>query len=249
MSAAYQGRHQGRHRATKPGRDRTRGTAFEKPSVLSRTFRRPLASATAVLAVAGATAAGYASAAKPHAVLATFTATPAAVAQATELSNNQIDTDAALAAARRAGVQRASALTETKKVAADVKAAELSRAREIADQRAAREQARQGILARAQSNPRAVGRLLVFDHGWDEGQFGCLDRLWSKESGWRWNAANGSSGAYGIAQSLPGSKMASVASDWSTNPITQITWGLQYISGRYGTPCSAWGHSQAFNWY
>ena len=249
MSAAYQGRHQGRHRASSPGRDRSRGSSFDRPPVLSRTLRRPLASAAAVLAVAGATAAGYASAAKPHNASATFTATPAAVAQAAELSNNQIDTNAALAVARRAGVQRSSALTQRQKIAADLEAAAISRARAMAAQRAAREQARQGILARAQSDPRAVGRLLVFDHGWAEGQFGCLDSLWTKESGWRWNAANGSSGAYGIPQSLPGSKMASVASDWDTNPITQITWGLAYISGRYGSPCSAWGHSQAFNWY
>lgn len=249
MSAAYQGRHQGRHRAPKSGRDRSRVASFDRPPVSTATFGRPLASAAAVLAVAGATAAGYASAAKPHNVVSTFTATPAAVAQAAELSNNQIDTNAALAVARRAGVQRSSALTQRQKIAADAKAAALSRAREVAAQRAAREQARQGILARAQSDPRAVGRLLVFDHGWAEGQFGCLDSLWTKESGWRWNAANSSSGAYGIAQSLPGSKMASVAGDWSTNPITQIKWGLAYISGRYGTPCSAWGHSQAFNWY
>ncbi len=249
MSAAYQGRHQGRHRAGPTGRGRSRGASFEGPLVLSRSLGRPLASAAAVLAVAGATAAGYASAAKPHNAVATFTATPAAVAQAAELSNNQIDTNAALAIARRAGVQRASALTQRQKIAADAKAAAISRARAMAAQRASREQARQGILARAQSDPRAVGRLLVFDHGWAEGQFGCLDRLWTKESGWRWNASNGSSGAYGIPQSLPGSKMASVAGDWDTNPITQIKWGLTYISGRYGSPCSAWGHSQAFNWY
>ncbi|MEO8517717.1 MAG: hypothetical protein ABI438_00955 [Dermatophilaceae bacterium] len=248
MSAAYQGRHQGRHRATR-GRDRSRATSSERPLAFSRTFRRPLASAAAVLAVAGATAASYASAAKPHNVVSTFTATPAAVAQAAELSNNQIDTNAALAVARSAGVQRASALTQRQKVLADAKAAALARERVVAAQRVAREQARQGILARAQSDPRAVGRLLVFDKGWSDGQFNCLDSLWTKESGWRWNADNPSSSAYGIPQALPGSKMASVASDWSTNPITQITWGLSYISNRYGSPCSAWGHSQAFNWY
>lgn len=249
MTAPYQGRHQGRHRAVSTGRDRTRGTSFERPFVFSRTLRRPLASAAAVLAVAGATAAGYASAAKPHTVAASFTASPAAVAQATELSNNQIDTNAALADARRAGVQRASALTQQHQVAADAEAAALSLARTVAAERAAREQARQGILSRAQSDPRAVGRLLVLDHGWATEQFGCLDRLWTKESGWRWNAANGSSGAYGIPQSLPGSKMASIGSDWSTNPVTQITWGLEYISNSYGSPCSAWSHSQASNWY
>ncbi len=217
--------------------------------VFSRALRRPMASAAAVLAVAGATAAGYASAAKPHTETASFTASPAAVAQATELSNDQIDTNAALADARRAGVQRASALTQKDKVAAEAKAVALSRARKVAAARAAREEARQGILARAQSNPRAVGRLLVADNGWAEDQFACLDSLWTKESGWRWNADNPSSDAYGIPQSLPGSKMASIDSDWATNPVTQIKWGLQYIESRYGTPCSAWGQSQASNWY
>jgi len=182
-------------------------------------------------------------------VTASFTASPAAVAQATELSDDQIDTNAALAVARRAGVQRASALTQRQKIVADAKAAAISRARKVAAERAAREQARQGILARAQSNPRAVGRLLVADRGWGAEQFGCLDSLWAKESGWRWSADNPSSDAYGIPQALPGSKMASIDSDWATNPVTQIKWGLQYIESRYGTPCSAWAKSRASNWY
>jgi len=171
------------------------------------------------------------------------------VAQALELSDNQIDTNAALARARSAGVQRASALTQKQKVAADAAAVVLSRARKAAAARAARERDRQGILSRAQSDPRAVGRLLVADHGWSDAQFGCLDSLWAKESGWRWNASNSSSGAAGIPQALPGSKMASFGSDWATNPITQIKWGLHYISNRYGTPCSAWAQSRAANWY
>lgn len=249
MTTRYQGRHQGRHRASSPGRDLTRGTVFASPILISRSLGRPLASAAAVLAVAGATAAGYASAAKPHTAAASFTASPAAVAQATELSDDQIDTNAALAVARRAGVQRASALAQRQKVAADAKAASISRARKTAAERAAREQAREGILARAQSDPRAVGRLLVADRGWGTEQYGCLESLWTKESGWSWNADNPSSSAYGIPQALPGSKMSSFGSDWATNPVTQIKWGLNYISARYGTPCSAWGHSQAVNWY
>lgn len=80
-------------------------------------------------------------------------------------------------------------------------------------------------------------------------QFRCLDALWMRESGWRWSAQNPSSGAYGIPQALPGSKMASAGSDWRTNPITQIRWGLGYIGSRYGTPCAAWAHSQANGWY
>ncbi|MCL3861266.1 ubiquitin-like domain-containing protein [Actinotalea sp. K2] len=96
---------------------------------------------------------------------------------------------------------------------------------------------------------RAIGLAMTLERGWGEDQFACLDQLWTKESGWRVNAANASSGAYGIPQSLPGSKMASAGADWQTNPATQIAWGLGYIGGRYGTPCDAWAHSQARNWY
>jgi flagellar biosynthesis GTPase FlhF len=81
------------------------------------------------------------------------------------------------------------------------------------------------------------------------GQFGCLNSLWIKESNWNHLAQNPSSGAYGIPQSLPGSKMASAGSDWRTNPYTQVRWGVSYIKSRYGTPCSAWAHSQQTGWY
>lgn len=80
-------------------------------------------------------------------------------------------------------------------------------------------------------------------------QWDCLYSLWSRESGWRWNAENVSSGAYGIPQALPGSKMASVGADWQTNPVTQIEWGLGYINGRYGSACNAWQHSENVGWY
>ncbi|MET4638553.1 lytic transglycosylase domain-containing protein [Mycetocola sp. 2940] len=95
----------------------------------------------------------------------------------------------------------------------------------------------------------AIAHGMVLSRGWGEDQFSCLVALWNKESGWRVNAENKSSGAYGIPQALPGSKMSTAGGDWATNPATQITWGLGYISGRYGTPCGAWSHSQAKNWY
>ncbi len=101
----------------------------------------------------------------------------------------------------------------------------------------------------AQRNPRALARLMLADYGWSQTQFTCLDKLWMRESGWRWNARNRSSGAYGIVQALPASKMASAGSDWRTNPATQIEWGLGYIDDRYGTPCAAWAHSERVNWY
>jgi hypothetical protein len=94
----------------------------------------------------------------------------------------------------------------------------------------------------------AAGDLLP-SYGWSPDQLGCLINLWTKESHWNTHAENGSSGAYGIPQALPGSKMASVGADWRTNPVTQIRWGLGYIAARYGTPCNAWSNSQLLNWY
>lgn len=98
-------------------------------------------------------------------------------------------------------------------------------------------------------DPRSVARSLLAEFGYGQDQFGCLDSLWTKESGWNPSADNPTSSAYGIPQALPGSKMSSAGSDWATNPVTQIRWGLGYIQDRYGSPCSAWGHSQSNNWY
>lgn len=89
----------------------------------------------------------------------------------------------------------------------------------------------------------------VAARGWPSSEFDCLVALWSKESGWRVNAYNASSGAYGIPQSLPGTKMASAGADWETNAATQIEWGLGYVQGRYGSPCGAYAHSQDVGWY
>lgn len=86
-------------------------------------------------------------------------------------------------------------------------------------------------------------------YGWGSDQMSCLIKLWTKESSWRADAYNTSSGAYGIPQSLPGSKMASAGSDWMTNANTQINWGLSYIAGRYGSPCAAWSWHLGHNWY
>ncbi|HLS03228.1 MAG TPA: ubiquitin-like domain-containing protein [Actinomycetales bacterium] len=96
---------------------------------------------------------------------------------------------------------------------------------------------------------RALGKEMAAARGWGDDQFQCLNNLWTRESNWNHTAANSSSGAYGIPQALPGSKMGSVASDWRTNPATQITWGLNYIKGRYSTPCGAWNFFQNRGWY
>jgi hypothetical protein len=79
--------------------------------------------------------------------------------------------------------------------------------------------------------------------------FGCLVDIWDRESGWRYDAENPTSGAYGIPQALPGSKMASAGADWQTDPATQIQWGLGYIKATYGNPCSAWAFEEANGYY
>jgi hypothetical protein len=99
------------------------------------------------------------------------------------------------------------------------------------------------------SGNREVGCAMMLDRGWKIDQFPCLNKLWDKESGWNHRAYNEGSGAFGIPQALPGSKMQSAGSDWKTNPATQIEWGLGYIKGRYGSPCEAWAHSQDTGWY
>lgn len=98
---------------------------------------------------------------------------------------------------------------------------------------------------------REIGAELAATYGWTGQQFTCLERLWTGESNWNHLSYNRSSGATGIPQSLPGSKMASAGADYMTNPATQIKWGLSYISGRYGTPCSAYSQWQARSphWY
>jgi len=100
----------------------------------------------------------------------------------------------------------------------------------------------------AQSDPKSIAQALLGQFGWSSDQFGCLDSLWTRESGWNLHAYN-PSGAYGIPQSLPGSKMASAGPDWQNNAETQIKWGLGYIQERYGSPCGAWAHSESNGWY
>jgi hypothetical protein len=98
-------------------------------------------------------------------------------------------------------------------------------------------------------DPQAIAAALLPKYGFSSSEMACLVPLWAGESGWRWNAENPSSGAYGIPQSLPGSKMATAGADWQTNPATQIEWGLGYIRGSYGSPCGAWSFKQSHGWY
>jgi hypothetical protein len=98
-------------------------------------------------------------------------------------------------------------------------------------------------------NPQQIASAMLGSYGWSSSEFGCLVSLWNLESGWNVYASNPSSGAYGIPQALPGSKMASAGPDWQSNAATQIRWGLGYIKSLYGSPCGAWSHEQASGWY
>jgi len=146
--------------------------------------------------------------------------------------------------AETATLQAALTAAQEKKAADDA-------AKAAAEQAAAQAAAAAAALAAVNTpdGARAAARdMAASRYGWGDDQFQCLNSLWNKESSWNYQAYN-PSGATGIPQALPGSKMASAGGDWATNAATQIAWGLGYISSVYGTPCSAWGHSQATNWY
>ncbi len=110
--------------------------------------------------------------------------------------------------------------------------------------------ARQVDLARQPEGAKEIAKnLTTTTYQWSDAQFTCLDQLWTKESHWNYKARNKSSGAHGIAQALPATKMEVVGTDWRTNPVTQITWGLKYIQERYETPCRAWSKFKRSRWY
>lgn len=109
---------------------------------------------------------------------------------------------------------------------------------------------RQVEMARTISGAKYVAKLILFDeYGMSEGQFICLNKLWTKESHWNYKARNPRTGAHGIPQALPADKMSIIADDWRTNPVTQIRWGLRYITIRYETPCKAWSKFQRTRFY
>lgn len=157
---------------------------------------------------------------------------------------------AAKAAAEAAAAAQAAAEAAAAKAAADAAAAEAAKAEESASSSSPSSASVPSVDVNVDpASAQGIARsMMASNYGWGDDQFSCLVSLWNRESGWRVNAAN-SSGAYGIPQALPGSKMSSAGADWETNPATQIAWGLGYISGRYGTPCGAWNHSESNGWY
>jgi hypothetical protein len=150
--------------------------------------------------------------------------------------------------AKRAAAARQAA------VAAKAAAARKAAAQQAAQKAAASSSGSSGSSGSSSSasapsgSPRQIAQQILAARG-ESGQFSCLDSLWARESGWNVYAQNPGSGAYGIPQALPGSKMASAGPDWQSNAATQIKWGLSYIDSIYGSPCAAWAHSQATGWY
>jgi hypothetical protein len=206
--------------------------------VFRAAFGRPRLSGAAALAVVSAATAAVA-AATGHAGAATRVVAATAPTPAQLLNAGFSEQAAAVADAvdaQHAEHSNRGALL-LRSIAAD---------RIIAAQRAARSAQRRALLS---ANPKVVAQAMLTKYGWGASQFGCLDRLWTRESKWSLTATNPTSGAYGIPQALPGTKMASAGPDWRHNPLTQISWGLSYIQARYGSPCGAWGHSQASGWY
>jgi hypothetical protein len=222
--------------------------------VLRPLIRRPLLSAAALIAVVTLSGAGYAagSISTVNAEKATF-ALDAAALRAGEQQ-------AAVAAAEQKFQRDSAEVAEADRAARRAAAQEAARQAQLeAERQAQLEAERQAVAARqaaaeeasrsAARDPRSAARAMLGEFGWGQSQFGCLDTLWQRESGWDPAADNPTSSAYGIPQALPGSKMASAGADWQTNPLTQMRWGLGYIDSRYGSPCGALEHSERNNWY
>ena len=105
-------------------------------------------------------------------------------------------------------------------------------------------------MARSIIGAKKVAKAIMnTDFAWGDDQYSCLNRLWTKESHWNYKAHNYRSGAHGIAQALPAVKMEIISSDWRTNPVTQIRWGLHYIDLRYDNPCAAWAKWRSHRYY
>jgi hypothetical protein len=154
------------------------------------------------------------------------------------------------AAARAAAARAAAARAAAARAAARAAAAKAAAAKAAAANAAAANAAATPAAAPASSgSPQQIAESMLASYGWSQSQFSCLDPLWNEESGWNVYAANPSSGAYGIPQALPGSRMATAGPDWESDATTQIRWGLNYIQSTYGSPCSAWAHEQADGWY
>ena len=187
-----------------------------------------------------------------HRRVAVLTASTLAVSTLAALGPSQV-TVVAYAAAPVA-VTNPSAVTAGALAATGTASAGTSASQRAKASAPAKAPARVGTLAPYRFATKAYNqwwaRKLMVRHGWTTGaQFRALVKLWDHESHWNHNSHNNGSGAHGIPQALPGSKMRSAGADWRTNPVTQIKWGLNYIDTRYGSPAAAWAHFLRHGWY
>ena len=241
--ARHAPRHAPRHAAQRQaGLGRVTRSAFGRPVVTAGVAAAVLSGGALAATVTGETAS-----AEPL----TFAVDGLTSTTSTEQLKTEQEDSARVAADRSASnTQRAAAAAKSAAVER-ARAATLAKQRKAAAERAARSAERKRIIANAQEDPKSVARILLPEFGFSEAQWPCLDQLWIGESDWRWWVENPSSGAYGIPQSLPASKMATMGADYRTNPVTQIRWGLDYIKKSYGTPCNAldvW-NSRSPHWY
>ena len=195
---------------------------------MSYPIRLALAVVAAVASVAGGTSVG----AKP---VATDTHVVTAAIDHTDIDEQSVD---------RVDVD----------AKADARSAQLSVQADLISQAAselkAQEQRKSQGYDPTTTDPREIARqLMATTYGWGDAQFQCFDNIIMHESKWSITATNPTSGAYGIPQALPGSKMATAGADWKTNPATQIKWALGYVKARYSTPCGAWSFKSAHGWY
>ncbi|GGQ35791.1 MULTISPECIES: transglycosylase SLT domain-containing protein [Streptomyces] len=172
----------------------------------------------------------------------------ASLTQQADTIAHAADADAKRSAEEAARLQAAedakSKKAEAQK-AADEKAKKDREAKEVASRSAARDAGDFAVQSSyTVAQVKAIAQQMV-----PAGQFQCFSNIINQESTWNYLAVNKSSGAYGLVQALPGSKMASAGADWRTNPATQIKWGLNYMEDRYGSPCAAWSFHQANGWY
>ncbi len=217
-----------------------------------------MASATAVTAVGAVVGAASGSEGKAVTTVdvasATLLADVPSGAQAQTVSDNFSEQANAQQVSADAAAKKAAEEAARQKAAADAQAkadAEKAAAKAADDKRKADEEAANRDKARttlAAVSPGSVQEMALQIIG-DDSQFQCFSQIVKRESGWNYTATNASSGAYGLVQALPGSKMASAGADWRTNPATQIKWGLNYMNSRYGSPCGAWSFWQSHHWY
>jgi hypothetical protein len=185
----------------------------------------------------------------------------AAAATGISVSTGVLNSDGALTTTAAAASNLTPPATDGKLTVDDLLNREQAVSRSAGDRRTTVDQLKVSALADSRgtartkverirpADPKKLARALMPEYGMSSAEFGCLDNIWSQESGWNIHADNPSSSAYGIPQALPGSKMSSAGPDWANNAETQIRWGLGYIRDRYGSACGAWGFKSGHGWY